>query len=145
MSDHLFVDSCKINGKTNNTIYVPYGRSFSVIAINMCDTSTSFSLDYTWKIHSKERQNYILAYIPMITMTTGQECVNHSDIKACGNSSMSILIIKNATMAYNGTLCAVTECVTLANPRGENNVHTIKIIITGIWYNYRPFKLVCYV
>ena len=104
----------------------------------MCNTSTSFSLSYTWEIHSKERENYILAYIPMITMTTGQECVNHSDIEACGNSSMSILVIKNATMVYNGTLCAVIECVTLAKPKPVENVLTIKIIITGIWYNCRP-------
>jgi hypothetical protein len=116
-----------MTGKTNYTRYIPLGSSFSVTAMYEC-TPPAVVGKCTWRLKNVGLALILFPY-PSITSSY---YFGRTDVEATGNTSMSTLTVRNATMEYNGTLSAVIqEGGTIGKVRPQYLLR-VKVIITGI-------------
>jgi hypothetical protein len=117
-----------MTGKTNYTRYIPLGSSFSVTAMYECTPPAVVEV-CIWRL-----ENVDLALIqfpfPSLSYYYGR-----TDVEVTGNTSMSTLTVRKATMEYNGTLFAVIQESgrnTSAGKMPPRYLLRVKVIITGI-------------
>ena len=131
-----------MTGRTNYTIYVPLGSSFSVNATYACTPPEEVEL-VIWELKLTNVSILAIVFLTPIPYTDFR-----SGIEATGTSSMCTLTVYNATMAYNGTLFARIQ--TRGRKMSVGEMHPqyflkVNVIITGILISSMRFSPGLYV
>ncbi len=119
-----------MTGKTNYTIYVPLGSSFSVSTTYACAPPEEVGYIF-WGVENVSLA--VISFSPHAEPFTLY--FDLTNVEVTGNSSVSTLTVHNATMEYNGTLFARIEkygSITTEGSLHPEHFFKVKVIISGI-------------
>ena len=126
---YIPLDSCMITGKSNYTLYVPIGSSFSVNASYTCTPPDKVKV-VIWFL-----ENAILGAVYGVNTDFSFVLDDRPGFEAVCTPSWCELMVRNATMEYHGNLKARIR------PGGRNrtddkfypqHIFIVKVIVTGI-------------